>query len=280
MRKKPPISAFCINYNGRDYLKGCLESLTFCEQLIYVDKSSTDDSVRIARNYTDEIYVVEWSPIVEQTRAFALSKCRLPWVFYLDHDEMVDAGLVNWLDDFTNNSSFDAAKILRKNYYFGDWSKRQRSWPSRHIRLFRRDAGHFVPTIHTTVQLSSNRIYKHREEDGGAIIHHGCETLAQWIEKVNRYTSSTTWSESPLGSGDEILENVEALLNRAKAEFHAKGGESYEAVSHLLFFIYKTIDTLKNWESKRGRDAKQEYLDSRDDILKGIRDMTSGVGPR
>lgn len=273
MNNKLPISAFAINYNGSDYLKGCLQSLSFCDQLIYIDKSSTDDSVEVARQFTDERYIVDWSPIVEHTRPFALSKCKHDWVLFLDHDEMVDPNLIKWLSKFINNDDYDGAAILRKNYYFGQWSPLQRSWPSSHIRLFRRELGYFEPEIHTTVKLKTDRIYRHQESDGGSIIHHGYETLSQWTNKANRYTSTTSWADKPFQSGEELFEKIDQLLDNAKSGFANKGGDDYEAVSHTLFFLYKIQDELKNWESQRGDNIREQYLQDRENLINDLKDF-------
>ncbi len=260
--KKFPMSAFAINYNGSEYLKDCLSSLSFCEQLIYVDKSSDDNSVNVAKEFTDEIFIVEWSPIVEDTRQFALDKCKHEWVIFLDHDEMLDADLIKWIQKFVENrgDEYDAAAILRKDFYFGEWSSRQRTWPFRHIRMFKKTIGKFIPVIHTTVQLDSNRIYQHQESDGGAIIHHGYETLMQWVSKMNRYTSRTKWNDDTVCNGDDIFNMAESLLMNAKKNYSIKKGNSYEAVTHIIFLIYNLVKELKKWESVRDLNVKENYV--------------------
>jgi hypothetical protein len=185
---------------------------------------------------------------------------------------MIDADLIQWLEYFFKNDAdkYDAVALSRKNYYFGEWSSNQRSWPSRHIRLFRKSAGSFEPTIHTTVKLDSNRVYNHLETDGGAIIHHGYESLSQWMSKANRYTSSTEWKTEPFLNGDGLFSKIDDYLNKAKMGYKTKGGDSYEAVTHTLFFLYKVLDELKHWESTRPHNVTETYNSQRKKITREI----------
>jgi glycosyltransferase involved in cell wall biosynthesis len=80
------ISGFVVAYNRAALLGTCLRSLRFVDELIVIDKSSTDGSPRIARRYADRVITVPWSPTVEETRGFALAQCRQqpgPWLAWL-----------------------------------------------------------------------------------------------------------------------------------------------------------------------------------------------------
>jgi hypothetical protein len=71
------ISGFVIAYNRARLLATCLRSLRFVDELIVIDKSSTDDTPRITRRYADRVIRVPWSPTVEETRSLALEQCRM-----------------------------------------------------------------------------------------------------------------------------------------------------------------------------------------------------------
>ena len=61
------ISGFVVAYNRAELLATCLRSLRFVDELIVIDKSSTDDTPRVARRYADRVITVPWSPTVEET---------------------------------------------------------------------------------------------------------------------------------------------------------------------------------------------------------------------
>ena len=83
----PKISAFVISYNRAAILATCLRALCFADELIVVDKSSTDDSRLIAARYAHRVVTVPWTPTVEETRALAQSLCRHDWILFMDDDE-------------------------------------------------------------------------------------------------------------------------------------------------------------------------------------------------
>ena len=91
------ISGFVVAYNRAALLGTCLRSLRFVDELIVIDKSSTDGSPRIARRYADRVITVPWSPTVEETRGFALAQCRHDRIVFLDDDEMLSPGAIVYL---------------------------------------------------------------------------------------------------------------------------------------------------------------------------------------
>jgi glycosyltransferase involved in cell wall biosynthesis len=88
----PKISAFVISYNRANILGTCLRGLAFADELIVVDKSSTDDSRIIAEAHADTVISVPWTPTVEETRTLALSLCRHEWILFMDDDECLSPG--------------------------------------------------------------------------------------------------------------------------------------------------------------------------------------------
>ena len=75
------ISAFVICFNRADVLATCLRALRFVDELIVVDKSSTDDCNAASPSpIADRVVVVPWTPTVEETRlpcALSLMPARL-----------------------------------------------------------------------------------------------------------------------------------------------------------------------------------------------------------
>ena len=78
------LSVFVISYNRKALISACLAPLSFADELIVIDKSSTDGTAEIATRYAHRVITVPWSPTVEDTRAFALSNARMtgysPWM--------------------------------------------------------------------------------------------------------------------------------------------------------------------------------------------------------
>ncbi len=63
-------------------------------EIVVVDTGSTDDTVEIAKKYTDKVYTFEWIDDFAAARNFGLSKCSGEWFMYLDADEVLNDDVV------------------------------------------------------------------------------------------------------------------------------------------------------------------------------------------
>jgi len=68
------LSAVVVSYNRALLIGTCVRALGFADEVIVVDKSSTDGTAEIAARYADRVIIVPWSPTVEETRAFAVAR--------------------------------------------------------------------------------------------------------------------------------------------------------------------------------------------------------------
>src|ERR671911_379522 len=84
----PPVSAIVITKNEADSIADALTSLSWADEIIVVDAESTDNTVTIARQFTERVYVRSWNGYVEQ-KNHAASLATHDWIFSLDADERV-----------------------------------------------------------------------------------------------------------------------------------------------------------------------------------------------
>src|ERR1700722_16537131 len=126
------LSAFVITYNRAELLETCLRAVSFADELIVVDKSSTDRSAEVASRYADRVEVVPWSPTVEETRAFAASLCRHEWVLFLDDDEVLSAETGPWLRHALPEADAEILAIPLRHYILGIHDERACYWPEAH----------------------------------------------------------------------------------------------------------------------------------------------------
>ena len=138
---KPKISAVINTWNEGKNLAECLDTLDFVDEIIVVDMASTDDTKKIAKQYTDKVYDHPYVGYVEPARNFAISKATSEWVFVLDPDEEVSDNLKDKLVQIvSNNTEIDFIRIPRKNIIFGKWMKASMWWPDYNIRFFKKNS--------------------------------------------------------------------------------------------------------------------------------------------
>lgn len=135
------LSVVVLTHNEAELIDACLKSIVgLADEIIVVDDASGDDTGKIARQYTAHVYIEPMQSFSQQ-RNFGLSKVSGDWVFYLDADERVSAGLADEIKRTMASGAlqFSAWAIPRANILLG---KLQQSgwWPDYQIRLFRKQA--------------------------------------------------------------------------------------------------------------------------------------------
>lgn len=86
--KKEKISGCLIVKDEAETLEKCIKSmLPILDELIIVDTGSTDNTIEIAKKYTDKVYNYTWQNDFAAARNFAISKAKMDWIIFLDADE-------------------------------------------------------------------------------------------------------------------------------------------------------------------------------------------------
>ncbi len=94
-RKEPTLSCCLIVKNEAAFLEQCLNSIKdHVDEIIIVDTGSTDETVEIARRFTDKLYFHPWENSFSKARNQALAYATGDWVFTIDADEelLLDSG--------------------------------------------------------------------------------------------------------------------------------------------------------------------------------------------
>lgn len=248
------LSTFVITYNRASLLETCLRAASFADELIVIDKSSTDDSAAVAARHADRVERVPWSPTVEETRAFAASLCRHEWILCLDDDEILSPETGPYLQRSLADCKADILAIPLRHYILGVHDERAYYWPEEHYRLFRRGAVEFIPLVHGGVALQSDRRASIPVDSGVCIHHLSYLDVADWIARSNRYTSRPTRVQADTGTGQLIQfahEQIDYWMQRSDD----RSGNDYPAAVALLRAIYDMVDRLKAWETDRGMDG-------------------------
>jgi predicted glycosyltransferase len=85
-----PISLCMITKNESDKLDRCLAAVKDLPlEIIVVDTGSTDNSIEVARKYTEHVYHFDWISDFAAARNFSVSKATNDWILVLDTDEYV-----------------------------------------------------------------------------------------------------------------------------------------------------------------------------------------------
>ncbi|KAF0154990.1 MAG: family 2 glycosyl transferase [Elusimicrobia bacterium] len=178
------ISVSIIGHNEAHNLPRCLASVKWADEVVYVDCASADGSAELAASLGARVFTRPNDANLNVNKQFGLEQCSGDWIFYLDPDEEVSAGLAEGLRGELEKSRYSAYVLPRRNYYFGRWLKRGGKYPDRQLRIFRRGKASF-PCVD---------VHERLKVDGpvGAlrwhIDHHPYNTAAELLRKLDFYT--------------------------------------------------------------------------------------------
>src|SRR5438552_3249255 len=137
----PAVSCTVICQNEERLLAHCLESVTWCDEIVVVDGGSTDGTLGIARRFASRILVNPWPGYRAQKQA-ALDASRGEWVLNVDADERVTPDLATELRAALAEVPAGGVgfAIPRLVCYLGRWWYRGGWYPRPIVRLVRRTA--------------------------------------------------------------------------------------------------------------------------------------------
>ena len=252
------LSALVISCNRAEVIGTCLRALGFADEVIVVDKTSTDATPQIAARHADRVISVPWTPIVEDTRAFAVDQCTGDWILCLDDDECLgpDAGAVIRAELAAPRA--DIYYLPKRHYILGVHDEAAYYWPEHHPVLFRRGAIAFTATVHAGMQLRSDRTL-HLPPESGAVIHHlSHRDVAEWIGKCNRYTSRADRQRAH-HDGKGLAAFAHARIEHWQSRSRCTEPGGYPAAVSVLRAVYDIVDRLKTWEEERSLDGAAAF---------------------
>jgi glycosyltransferase involved in cell wall biosynthesis len=189
MTEKAPlratVSAFIVCCNEERQIRRCLESLSWCDEIVIVDSGSTDQTLEICREFTTNISHRAWSGYVEQKR-HALSLCTGTWVLNLDADEEVSPELAAELQgilqrDTVGQVAHNGFYINRVVYFLDRWWRKGGWYPEYRLRFCRRTAttwGGEDPHEKAAVAGSTDRCR-------GELFHYSFTDLTDYVRRLN-----------------------------------------------------------------------------------------------
>lgn len=179
------ISACIISFNEEKKIEDCLKSLVnIADEIIVVDSNSTDNTLNIARKYTDKIILQDFLGFIEQ-KNFAIEQAEHDWILSLDCDERLSPELQAAIVSIkTNIENADAYRMPRKTFYIYRWLNH--CWyPDFKIRLFNKSTAYWGGTNpHDHIVCSGNNI----KTLHGDIYHYSFDSISDHLKTIDKFT--------------------------------------------------------------------------------------------
>ena len=185
---QPKVSACVITLNEEQKVRRCLQSLTWCDEIVVLDSYSTDQTVEICRQFTERVYQHEWLGYVAQ-RNLVRDMAWHPWILFLDADEEVSPGLREEIQaEFQRGTTpFVGYVFPRQVYYVGRWIRHGEWYPDTKLRLFAKEYGrtegqepHDKVVVHGPVKRLRSPLW-----------HYTYDDISDHLTTLNRFSSIT-----------------------------------------------------------------------------------------
>ena len=178
------VSAVLITRNAAGQLEACLASLGFCAEIVVVDSGSSDGTCEIARKCGARVIEKEWLGFGRQ-KQYAVEQASHDWVLCIDADERVSPGLAANIRDVLAKPGAPVYRMPRCNRFLGRWLRHGEGYPDWSARLFdRRSARWSDDPVHEKVLYAVTP-----GTLDGDLMHESAESLRDYLDKQNRYTT-------------------------------------------------------------------------------------------
>lgn len=269
------ISVVIDTYNKEQDLPRCLESVKdVADEILVCDEGSSDKTLDIARKYGAKIITHETVPYVELIRNYEVSKASGDWILVLDPDEEISKSLAVKIKEIVKKPQADYYRLPRKNLVFGKGLKHSRWWPDYNIRLFKKGHVSWSEVIHA-VPMTQGKGLDLPADEKYAIVHHHYDSIEQYLERLNRYTSVQAELKAKEGYDFSYLD----LIKKPSSEFLSRffAGEGYKDGIHglslsLLQAFSELVVYLKLWQRGGFKDEKLNLPSIRSEVKRVVKD--------
>lgn len=246
------ISVVISAWNEEKKIERCLKSVTWADEIILIDNTSSDKTGLIARKYKSKVFVRPNDPMLNKNKNYGFEKATSDWILSLDADEEITTELKTEIQCVIKTpSDIVGYWIPRKNIIFGQWIQHGLWWPDRQLRLFQSSKGKF-PCVH---------VHEYIEVQGKTEIlvnpytHYNYETVSQFIRKMDSiYTENEV---NNLKNTNYHLQWFDAIRfpvsDFVKIYFAQEGYKDglHGLVLSILQAFYSFVIFAKLWESNK-----------------------------
>jgi glycosyltransferase involved in cell wall biosynthesis len=205
------LSVIVITKNEAQNIRACLESVNWADEIIVVDSGSTDETIAIAREFTQHVYSHDWPGFGAQKNR-ALDYATGDWVLSLDADERVTPELRAQLKYAMEKSDKDGYCLPRLSQFCGKFIRHSGWYPDYVLRLFKRGRGRFSDDlVHESVILQGRA-----GKLTSPLMHYSYLTEADVDRKVGQYATAAAQQMYKKG---KVAKSLDAPVRAAWAFF-------------------------------------------------------------
>ena len=180
------ISVLILTRNEEQDLPGCLDSVSWCDDIHILDSESTDRTAEIARHRGATVTTRRFDTYAAQRNAGMQLPFRNQWILVLDADERPTPELVAEMPPAVAlaPATVSGFRIRRRDFLWGTWLKHAQLTPY-YVRLLRVGHAHYTRDVNEVVEVDGEIRELHSAFDHLAF----SKGITHWMAKHNGYST-------------------------------------------------------------------------------------------
>lgn len=133
----PNLTAIVIAKNEEEMIDGCLQTLSWCHEIIVVDDGSIDRTAEIVESFGAKLISFK-SNSFKRLREEAVKQVKTDWILYIDADERVSPLLAKEISVNIETQTAEVLEFRRRNVNFGEellYGGWQNDWVTRVFKV-------------------------------------------------------------------------------------------------------------------------------------------------
>jgi glycosyltransferase involved in cell wall biosynthesis len=253
-----------IAKNEAKRIGACIDSLSFCDEVVVIDSGSTDGTLEIVRSKGAVLIERAWGGMNDQ-KDFGRAHAKGEWVLNLDADEVVSPELRDEIRRAIEQDDprIGAYRIPFRNYFRDAWVRRCGYYPDPHVRLVRRERAYWDKAIpahdHVVVDGEIGSL-------AGHIDHFSFESMDHYLRKSAGYADAFARNALAQGRRSGPLTILVHTAFRFFKAYVLKGG-FLEGSLGLTISGLQAIQAFQKyvrlWELQTERQVADQHLAAR-----------------
>ncbi|MHB8571657.1 MAG: glycosyltransferase family 2 protein [Candidatus Dormibacteria bacterium] len=260
---EPRLTGAVIARDDRAVIGGCVESLSFCDEVLVLDGGSRDGTAEVAAAAGARVERRDFDDFARQRNA-ALDLARGEWVLFVDADERVPRPLaeeVRALVGAAAPPSADAFLVPRRAWILGRDLRGLYRYPDLQCRLLRRTAVRYDLSRPVHETLVAGTVTGRLQNPLWHLTHRDLDSI---LDKLQRYSAFDAQMLVERGrrpySGPMLLLT---FVRELAAHLFLRGGLTggpEGVIESVLLSHYRFLIRARLWEMTRTPSLAEEYL--------------------
>lgn len=201
------IAAVIIVKNESTVLRDCLDKLSWVNEIVVLDSGSNDDTLEIAKEYTQQVYQdADWQGYGVQ-RQRAQLKTEADWILMVDADEHVSDELRSEIQKIVQeNNPSNVYEVPILPWCFGRFIRHSGWYPAYKVRLYANNVAKYGPErVHEKLYYSQDVSVKQLK---GNLLHYTYRDLEHYLVKSAGYAREWAVHRKQSGKSASLISGV------------------------------------------------------------------------